>query len=46
MFCKKLLWYYYSFGHNKFSELYTLFCYNLYIKIQVLPQTKHNASPV
>jgi hypothetical protein len=26
-----VLWYHYSFGHNKFSKLYTLFCYTLYI---------------
>jgi hypothetical protein len=25
-----VLWYYYSFGHNKFSNLYTLFYYTLY----------------
>jgi hypothetical protein len=25
-----VLWYYYSFGHNKFSKLYTLFYYTLY----------------
>jgi hypothetical protein len=28
-----VLWYYCSFGHNKFSKLYTLFCYNLYIVV-------------
>jgi hypothetical protein len=25
-----VLWYYCSFGHNKFSNFYTLFCYTLY----------------
>jgi hypothetical protein len=28
-----VVWYYYSFGHNKFSKLYTLFCYTLYLRI-------------
>jgi hypothetical protein len=30
MFCKKLLWYYDLFGHNKFSDLCTLIFYTLY----------------
>jgi hypothetical protein len=34
-----VLLYYYSFGHDKFSKLYTLFCYTLYIKYTTAAST-------
>jgi hypothetical protein len=39
-----VLWYYYSFGHNKFSKLYTLFCYILYFNANVQSMARRTKS--